>query len=140
MKKLSIVQQWAANIRIAMAHKRVSQESVGMTVEPRTVQIMATWLTDKEWTEDLSFDEVSRKLGISKQQISLYSRWFHHKPFLSWRRELRIEEAKSRLLDNINIPASLIGVSVGIPDKSNFRRQFKETTGLTPVQWRESKH
>ncbi len=140
MKKLSIVRHWAANIRKAVAQNAGDKRAGRMTVESRTIQIMAKWLDDKAWTEDLSIDEVAAGLGINRQQISLYSRWFHHMHFLSWRRRLRIEEAKRRLLEHPNIPTSLIGASVGIPDKSNFRRQFKETTGYTPAEWRRLKH
>ena len=47
-----------------------------------------------------------------------------------------MDEAMRLLLENRETPANLIGEQVGISDKSNFRKQFKEITGCTPVQWR----
>ena len=61
------------------------------------------------------------------------------KNFLQWRKEIRIDEAKRLLVKDKTIPTAIIGEEVGISDKSNFKRQFREITGCTPAQWR-SKH
>lgn len=132
MKKISILRQLSAIITRAQGRKDV--------IGAETRRIMDQWLADKGWTQKLNFDEVSAKLGIRKDEISLYVHHYYRQNFLSWRRNLRIEEAKRLLLDDMTIPAALIGEAVGITDKSNFRRQFKELTGYTPVEWRKLKH
>ncbi len=131
MKKISILRQLSAIIKRAQDRKDIIDEQTG--------SIMAQWLADKGWARKASLDEVSDVLGIRKEQISLFVHHYYHKSFLSWRRDLRIEEAKRLLLEDSKIPAALIGEAVGISDKSNFRRQFKELTGCTPVEWRKLK-
>lgn len=69
-------------------------------------------------------------------ELSLFFRIQTGKNFLKWRKERRIEEAKKLLLEDRDIPTLIIGEAVGICDKSNFRRQFKEITGFTPAEWR----
>ena len=132
MKKISILRQLSAIITNALGRKEV--------IDADTRRIMAQWLAEKGWNQKLNFDEVSAKLGLRKDQISLFVHHYYGQNFLSWRRKLRIEEAKRLLLEDKSIPAALVGEAVGITDKSNFRRQFKELTGCTPVEWRELKH
>lgn len=142
MKKISFVRQLAINITKTIG-KREAAATAGTrsgTLDTRTRQIMAKWLTEKGWCENLSLDETSEKLGLSKQKIALYTYCLYRMSFLRWRRELRIEEAKRLLLEDIKVPTALIGEYVGISDKSNFRRQFKEATGYTPAEWRRLKH
>ena len=81
-------------------------------------------------------DAVADELGVSKEQLSFYFSNRIHRRFDTWRMELRIEEAKILLVDFPDVPASAVGAMVGIPDKSNFRRQFYEQTGFTPSEWR----
>jgi transcriptional regulator GlxA family with amidase domain len=56
---------------------------------------------------------------------------------MSWRKDLRIREARHLLLDYPDLPVSVIGEMAGIVDKSNFKRQFCQATGMTPRRWRE---
>ena len=45
--------------------------------------------------------------------------------------------AKDMLLRYPDCSATIIGDSVGFSDRSNFARQFKKHTGMTPGEWRE---
>jgi two-component system response regulator YesN len=60
------------------------------------------------------------------------------KDFNTWRTTLRIEDAKIILLDNRELPISLVGEMVGFSDRSNFHRQFTKIAGCSPKKWRES--
>ena len=71
-----------------------------------TILKLDKWIREKRWAEDLTMQEIA------------------------------IEEAKKLLLEDRDIPTLIIGEAVGICDKSNFRRQFKEITGCTPAEWR----
>lgn len=108
-------------------------------VDPHTAVRIDRWTKEKGWTEDLCQEDVARKLNVRSEQLGLYFRTRTGKSFLRWRRELRVEEAKRLLMENRDMPTALVGEAVGIPDKSNFRRQFKEITGYTPAQWRHLK-
>lgn len=85
-----------------------------------------------------SIDDIARELGITGEELTGYCSTRLGKPFLTWRKELRIADAKRLLLESPDTPASKIGKAVGIPDKSNFRSQFKAVTGSTPSEWRRS--
>ena len=84
-----------------------------------------------------SMDSILEDLGLTAGELSMYCTAKLKKNFLSWRKELRMEDAKELLLKHPEVPASKIGKCLGINDKSNFRHQFKSVTGLTPSQWRE---
>ena len=141
MKKILFVRQLAMNITKTIGKKKAAATANRSgAVDSRTRQIMAKWLENKGWGENLSLEQLSEKLGLSKQKINLYAYCLYRVSFLRWRRELRIEEAKRLLLEDKKAPTALIGEYVGISDKSNFRRQFKEATGYTPAEWRALKH
>lgn len=84
-----------------------------------------------------SIDEILDELGLTSDELNLYCTQVFGKRFLSWRKELRIEDAKRMLISEPHIPASKIGEALGISDKADFRHQFKSLTGLTPTGWRE---
>ena len=101
-----------------------------------TILKLDKWIREKRWAEDLTMQEIADELQISREELSLFFRIQTRKNFLKWRKERRIEEAKKLLLEDRDIPTLIIGEAVGICDKSNFRRQFKEITGCTPAEWR----
>lgn len=105
-------------------------------LQVQTVIKLVKWTREKRWVEDKNMDEVARELGVRKEQLSLYFCRHVGQSFIKWRRDLRIHEAQRLLLEDKTIPTAIIGEAVGIGDKSNFRRQFKEVTGLTPAAWR----
>lgn len=109
--------------------------------EKRRLAIAAIgrWIKDRRWTEDATLDEVAESLGIDKEYLSRIFRARFGKSFLQWRKHMRIDEAKRLLIKDSTIPTALVGEAVGINDKSNFKRQFRDLTGCTPAQWRLKK-
>ncbi len=81
-------------------------------------------------------DQVAEALDICHEQLSAYFILRFGQHFLRWRKEVRIEEAAKLLLSDRDIPTAIIGEAVGISDKSNFRKQFKQVKGCTPSEWR----
>ena len=86
-----------------------------------------------------SMEEILDELDLTNQELSFYCSRILNKKFLTWRKEIRIEDAKKLLLEHPEAPVRHIGYVVGFSDKSNFRRQFREVVGCTPTEWRESK-
>lgn len=84
-----------------------------------------------------STDEILEELDITSAELAFYCSCVLKKKFLTWRKELRINEAKELLLLHPETPACHIGFDVGFGDKSNFRQQFKAIVGCTPTEWRE---
>ncbi|MBR3074743.1 MAG: helix-turn-helix domain-containing protein [Bacteroidales bacterium] len=138
MKKNIIKRRIAAffgriSIRIA---SDLSFETQKDYIQEQTRIKIDKWIKEKGWTEDLSQEDVARSLNLKSEQLGQFFYLQTGKSFSRWRRELRIEEAERIMREDRKMPTVLVGESVGIPDKSNFRRQFKEITGYTPAEWR----
>jgi AraC-like DNA-binding protein len=84
-----------------------------------------------------SIAEMSEDIGVSEDQLKHYVHTHYGKRLLVWQKDLRIEEAKALLLAYPHYSVSVIGEMVGILDKSNFKKQFTETVGMSPRAWRE---
>jgi len=86
---------------------------------------------------DTTLTSVSERLHLDSTYIYRYFE-SQGKDFRTWRRDLRIEEAKQLLLAFPDEPISHIGRRVGIADRSNFGKQFRAVTGKTPQNWRKN--
>lgn len=118
--------------KIARANATGTNGPVGKQLASK----MSQWVLEKKWAENLTMKQVADSLGVTSEELGLYSVSHWGKNFLQWRKEIRIEEAKRLLLEQRNMPATLIGEMVGIGDKSNFRKQFRELAGCSPAEWR----
>ena len=83
-----------------------------------------------------TIQDIAEEMDVTREELAFYCSTRLHKSFYSWRKELRIRDAMSMILEHKDMPLCQIGFSVGIPDKSNFRHQFKSVTGCTPREWR----
>lgn len=105
----------------------------------KAVERVNKWIEDKGYClSDLSMSKLCHNLGISKYELSWVCKSVYGDNFLSFRKRMRILEAKKLLLENPNTPFTYIGEMVGIPDRTNFRRQFLEITGQTPGEYRKN--
>ena len=105
----------------------------------RLEKAMKVWIEHKRHREcSLSREDVASELNTSTAFLNAYFNDVLKSDFYTWRTSLRIEDAKKILLEETGLPVSLVGEMVGINDRSNFHRQFKKVTGLSPRQWRES--
>ena len=96
------------------------------------------WVEQKGYTKRLpNLEEIAKDIGVPADQLSIHIRIHKHKSVLTWRKELRIREARDILLDYPELPISVIGEMIGIDDKTNFKRQFQQVVGLSPRDWRE---
>ena len=82
--------------------------------------------------------KVAKRMGITSVQLFRYCLDVKGEDFHTWRTRLRIEEAKKQLLAEPDVPVSVIARRVGINDRSNFSRLFRDHTGMLPSAWREA--
>ena len=80
--------------------------------------------------------QVAKRMGITSDQLFHYCIEEKGEDFRTWRTRLRIEEAKKQLIAEPDTPFSVIARRVGINDRSNFSRLFRDHTGMLPSQWR----
>lgn len=105
----------------------------------RTQIQLEKWVADRRYTEpDSTLEGVAEAIGVAPNQLSYYFRVVLGISFQTWRKKLRIRDAKVLMAQFPEKSIASIGASVGIVDKSNFRRQFLEETGETPMQYRNS--
>ena len=115
--------------------KKLKPATIQRRIDVRTARALERWTRDRRHLLPTSMEDVAAELNVSKEQLSHFFRMFYNVSFLRWRKELRIAEAERLLAENPEISLDRLGYEVGIPDKSNMRRQFLEVTGKTPAQW-----
>jgi len=96
------------------------------------------WEKEKFFTEPgITIEQVATQLRSNRTYLSTHMNLHRKMTFKEWINHLRIEEAKSLLRRHPEMPVSQIGAMVGLPDKSNFGRQFTRLTGKSPQAWRK---
>ena len=97
------------------------------------------WISDgNNLSSDFCMESMAKSLGFNRKAISTYFEHYIETDFRTWRTTMRIEKAKELLIANSECDISDIAKAVGLNDKSNFHRQFKQITGCTPSRWRET--
>lgn len=97
------------------------------------------WVEEKRYREyDKSREEIADEIGTTKEMLQFYFATKMGKDFRTWRTELRIEDAKALLLQDMNASINMIADISGFSDRSNFHRQFTKIVGCSPKEWRES--
>ena len=91
---------------------------------------------DSNYTECLSLDSVSKKLGISKYYISHIFNNKLHIGFNDYINALRISKAQY-LLKETTLSITQISYEAGFSTIRSFNRIFKNTIGVTPIEYRK---
>ncbi len=98
------------------------------------------WIADKKFLEPgVTIEKVALQLDTNRTYLSEYVNIHLQLTFKEWISELRIEEAKTLLLEHPDWSVLEISEKVGFSDKSNFGRLFARQTGMSPKAWRLSK-
>lgn len=95
------------------------------------------WVAEKKFIEtDSNPDKVAKELGTTKSLLNCYFAKYEHITFREWRTRLRIKEAE-RILREEDVVLPALHELVGVSDKSNFHKHFKQLTGMTPNEYRK---
>ena len=96
------------------------------------------WVSAKGYCRaDHSIRECAGRIGTDSVKLFRYFA-MRNTDFRSWRTSLRMTEAMELMKSEPDTSVSAIGMRVGVPDRSNFCRQFKLFTGQTPEVWRKN--
>ena len=99
---------------------------------------MKKWVDRKGYHEfEKSLEMVAEEFEVSDEQLSYFCSKVLGESFLTLRKRLRIEEAMKILRKDREINFAALSILVGIPNKSNFRTQFREFVGMTPAEYRQ---
>ena len=122
------------------------ETAAGEETEPQAVLAWADklridlerWVAEKHYIDiDSSPDKVAKELGITKTRLNGYFAQYEQTTFREWRTQLRLKEAERILREEDEVAVSSLHELVGVSDKSNFRRSFKQFTGMTPHEYRK---
>lgn len=114
----------------------LKDKSVNKTYEQLETAIQE-WENKKLFVEPgITIEQVATQLCSNRTYLSTHMNLHRKTTFKEWINHLRIEEAKLLLKNHPDMPVSQIGTMVGLPDKSNFGRQFSKLTGKSPKSWR----
>lgn len=87
---------------------------------------------------DLNLARLARRAVIPSRQISVAINRTTGKNVSQYVNDLRIGEACEQL-QNSTRSVTEIMFDVGFETKSNFNREFRRVTGMTPLEWRKAK-
>ncbi|WP_019564483.1 helix-turn-helix transcriptional regulator [Agrobacterium sp. 10MFCol1.1] len=86
--------------------------------------------------ENLNLSRLAKRLGLPSRQISGAINRSLGVNVSQYVNQLRIREA-CRLLEETDQSVTAIMLSSGFQTKSNFNREFRRVTGMSPMDWRE---
>jgi AraC-like DNA-binding protein len=121
-----------ANVGIGVTEadeKALARLNEAMTLEKRFVE------------SDLSIAKLASYVGMPEYRLrTLINRVLGYRNFNQYLNEYRIGAAKKALEDQNNKePVLNISLDCGYLNQSTFHKAFKQNTGLTPAEYRESK-
>jgi AraC-like DNA-binding protein len=109
------------------------QQTTSSTLEEQIEQ----WIADKRFTKtDITLDTLATCLRTNNKYLSIYINTRKKQTFREWINQLRIEEAKNLLRQYPDKTINEIARLTGFSDKSNFIRQFRKQTNLSPTNWK----
>lgn len=93
-------------------------------------------LEQQPWRDpDLSLTRLARRLGVPDKRLSAAINAGHGENVSRYVNHRRIQHACERLAAGDRITDAML--AAGFATKSNFNREFRRVTGMTPSAWRE---
>jgi AraC-like DNA-binding protein len=90
--------------------------------------------------DEITLSELSTELSVSQHQLSEFLNQHLGKNFFQYLNFYRIREAKELCKTSPEKTILSIAYDVGFPSKSTFYDAFKRETGMSPTEYRKSKH
>lgn len=98
------------------------------------VHPLVNWL-EENYAEDIGLDDMSEWSGMSSQYLTtLFQETLKMSPY-TFLIQLRIREAKKKILAHNDLPLKEIAKQVGFRDVSHFIATFKRLEGITPRKY-----
>lgn len=119
----------------------IIEQMVDIPDEPqeggRLMEQVATYLT-RNYTTDISMEELAQRFHFTPSYLSkMFKKQFQETP-LKYMIRLRMDEAKRLIRQHPQHELGRIAELVGYEDPHYFSRIFKNVTGVSPKEYRES--
>ncbi|MBP1640006.1 MAG: transcriptional regulator, AraC family [Bacteroidetes bacterium] len=86
-------------------------------------------------TPGINIEEIAQSLKIGRTTLSGFINKEEGMNFNSWIGTLRVEEAIRLFHEDPQLTITQVSEMVGYSEPSNFSRQFKSVTGISPSEW-----
>lgn len=101
------------------------------------IEELTTYIVKNISEPNLSVDNISRQLGISRTQVYRKLATCITMPIAEYIRYIRLEMAVE-LLKNPVVTIAEVAYLTGFSSPSHFSRTFNQMYGITPSQWKQS--
>lgn len=99
----------------------------------------------KKWQDENGFRDsnltltaFTRRIGIARADFISYLSHIHGITFFTWLSGIRVREAKRLMAAHPEYSNKVVATECGFSSRAYFHRIFKETTGLTPSEWKQT--
>ena len=116
-------------------------EEVGLGSEKISIieSMLASWCDKGGYRDNtVNMPMLSVKLGIPRNELSLYFENCLKSSFRIWLSDIRFKEAQRMLLEECRYSNDTISSECGFSSHAHLYKIFKAKTGFTPGQWRDS--
>lgn len=93
-------------------------------------------IIDEEGAEDISVNEISQRLGISRFYMAHLFKKYTGTSIMDYKNEYRLTKAK-KLLISSDMKISDIAHEIGFSSPSFFGKKFHESEGVSPIDYRK---
>lgn len=87
--------------------------------------------------EGITIYQISQELSMERKQLSYFINTKEKCNFNTFINRLRIEDAQKMVIEHPEYSFFEIALLVGYTDQANFSRKFKETTGISPSEYKK---
>lgn len=103
-------------------------------------EMLLEWVEERQFADESirTVGDIADSIGVRRHTLARYFAIVLEEDPRTWIVRLKIGMAKEMLTKYPECSMTIIGDTVGFSDRSNFARQFKKHTGLTPGIWRDS--
>jgi AraC-like DNA-binding protein len=95
-------------------------------------------ILEKEYKYHYTHQQLALKVGTNESHLRVTFKQAYTITINAYLREIRVTKAKE-LLENTEWPLHTIATHIGFKDASIFIKNFKKSTNLTPLKWRQMK-
>jgi AraC-like DNA-binding protein/ligand-binding sensor protein len=133
MEHAGAVLSAVAHYHVEELERRLRDKRESLSGQPRVEQAVA--FAREHCCEDFREADVARACGISPSHLSRTFRKIMGITFTQYLTELRMNEAQ-RLLVRTSMSVMEVAMSVGYSRHSYFSKRFRQTVGVTPIDFR----
>lgn len=119
-----------------LAKKMVQRDQVGLNVNNRQATAIMNYI-EKNYMKELSLEVLSEELGLTPNYLCKIFKNSTGMKLTQYINQIRIDGAK-KLLKNTNMKAHEIAETVGFSSASYFSTIFKQVTGQTVSEYKDS--